>query len=275
MSLLLWSSFDKDGHGTPRLAISSSSSLVRICRKKVVSIQGKLVIVDGMDGCGKGTIVTVLKNWAIDKNYKVFDLREYWENNHSLPEIEDLEEYDVIVSAEPTFSLVGSAIRDELIRDNKREYSALTTAQAFSIDRAILYKRIIIPALKLGKHVFQERSVTTSIVFQPIQAEKLELSQILALEGNQIALKNRPDLLILLDVKPEIAIKRLQGRDKNDEAIFEKLEFQKKVHERYTSDWFTSMFEKLGSKVVFLDANGTVEEAKEQTLKIWEEFLAK
>ena len=235
--------------------------------------KGKLVVIDGIDGSGKGTIVSSLRKWATKKGLRIFDLREYWTSNHSLPEQEDFQDFDVIVSAEPTFSLVGSAIRDELVRENKREYSALTTAQAFALDRNILYKRVIIPALELGKYIFQERSVTTSITFQPVQAEPLPLKKILELEGNRLALKYRPDLLIILDVKPEIAIKRLMQRDKQDKAIFEKLNFQKKIDNRFKSKWFRDMFEKLGSKVVYLDANGTVNEAEKKALEIWKNFL--
>lgn len=235
--------------------------------------KGKLVVVDGLDGSGKGTIVSALRKWATNKGLRIFDLREYWTVNHSLPEKEDFQDFDVIISAEPTFSLVGSAIRDELIRENKRNYSAFTTAQAYAIDRNILYKRVILPALELGKIIFQERSVTTSIVFQPVQAEHLPLAMVLELEGNSLALKHRPDLLIILDVKPETSMERLAKRDKKDKAIFEKLDFQKKVDERFKSEWFKEIFENQGSKVVYLDANGTVEEAEQETIKIWEDFL--
>ncbi len=228
---------------------------------------------DGIDGSGKGTIVSALRKWASKKGLSVFDLREYWSSNHALPEQEDFQDFDVLVSAEPTFSLVGSAIRDELIRENKRRYSAYTTAQAYAIDRNILYKRVLIPALELDKYIFQERGVTTSITYQPVQAEPLALKKILELEGNQLALKYRPDILIIMDVKPETAIMRLVKRDKKDQAIFEKLEFQKKIDKRFKSKWFKDMFERLGSKVVYLNANGTVEQAEKKAIEIWENFL--
>jgi len=137
-------------------------------------------MVDGIDGSGKGTIIQHFGQWAKKRKMKVLDLRKYGQKYHSLPDPAELKKYDVILSAEPTFSLIGRAIREELVKDNKRDYSAHATAQAFSLDRYLLYQRIIIPALKLGKHIFQERGVTTSIAYQPLQAEPIYLPEIMS-----------------------------------------------------------------------------------------------
>lgn len=240
------------------------------------SKRGKLIIIDGLDGSGKGTIVAAFGKWFQRKGKKVLDLREYWKGHHELPEPQDLDKYDVVLSAEPTFSLVGRAIRNEMVHRNKRYYSAWTTAQAFALDRQILYQRIIIPALNKGLYVFQERGVTTSIIFQPVQAESLSLKKMLDLDGNKLALKYTPDLLIILLVKPQIAFQRLKNRKgKKDNAIFEKLNFQKRIIKRFQSDWFRKIFEKKGSKVVYLDTSGTISEGLEGALAILKDFLRK
>src|SRR3989338_8440508 len=150
-------------------------------------MRGKLVVVDGLDGSGKGVIVDALGCWAEGNGLKGLDLRD----GSELPEPEALSDYGAILSAEPTFSFVGKAIRDEMVRANNRKYSAMSLAYAFSLDREILYKRIIIPALSAGKHVFQERGVVTSIVYQPVQ-EKIQLNEIMKLPGNKLALDYPP-----------------------------------------------------------------------------------
>ena len=233
------------------------------------------VIIDGPDGSGKTTIVQGLANYLKKKGKKVFDLKEYWKHSHSLPEPEDLYKYDVIISAEPTFSLVGGAIRDELVKKNKRHYSALVTATAFSLDRLILYKRVILPLLVKGKMIIQDRSITTSIVYQPLQAEPLSLKRILSLEGNKLALKHRPDLLIITDAKPELCIKRLAKRTKKDHAIFEKLGFQRKAYKRFKSKWFKELFQRRGSRVVYLDANKSKQKAVNNAVMVYEKFVKK
>lgn len=231
-------------------------------------------MIDGIDGSGKGTLVDALAGWAKKKGFKILDLREYGKKYHSLPEPVELKTYQVIVSAEPTFSLIGRAIREEIVRHNQREYSALSTAQAFALDRYILYKRVIIPALEQGKYVFQERGVTTSICYQPIQAEPLSLKKIMELEGNQLTLKYKPDLLVITLLKPETAMARLAKRDgKKDGAIFEKLAFLKKAQKRFTAIWFRKMFEKKGAKVYYINTSGQKGENTKKVIEIWEDFL--
>ncbi len=235
--------------------------------------KGILVIVDGIDGSGKGTIANALADWALAKKMKVLDLKDYWKKKHTFPEPEEIKKYDVIVSAEPTFSMVGQAIREEIIKDNNRHYSAFTTAEAFALDREILYRRVIIPALEQRKYIFQERGVTTSLIYQPIQKEHLSIKKILALSGNKLALKYRPNLLIITQVEPKTAIKRLAERDKKDGVIFEKLPFLEKLNKRFSAPWFKKIFERKGSKVIYLKTNKTVYDTIEEAIEIWENFL--
>lgn len=242
----------------------------------MIKTKGFFIMIDGLDGSGKSTITNGLAEYLKNQGKKVFELKEYWKHHHSLPEPEELYNYDVIISAEPTHSLVGLAIREEIIRDNKRHYSALTTATAFSLDRLILYKRIIIPLLEKGKTIIQDRGITSSIAYQPIQAEPVSLENLLSLEGNKLAMEYRPDLILIVDIKAEDCLKRLGKRsDKNDSAIFENLAFQKKLYERFTSKWFRKLFEEQGSRVVYIDAAKDKESVLRQAISVYDDALRK
>lgn len=232
-------------------------------------------MVDGIDGSGKASIIKSLTDWAENKKLKILDLKNYWKTKHTFPEPEEISEYDVIISAEPTFSMIGQAIREEIVRENNRAYSAWTTAEAFSLDREILYRRVIIPALEQGKIIFQERGVTTSIVYQPVQKESVELKKILELSGNKLALEYRPDLIIIATVDPKEAIKRLAERNKKDNSIFEKLPFLEKVDERFTAPWFRELMEARGSKIVYLKTDKTVYDTIKETADIWKNFYCR
>ena len=238
-------------------------------------MKGTFIMVDGLDGSGKGTVATAIKQYLISQNKKVLDLRDYWKEHNSIPELEEVKEYDAFISAEPTFSMVGKAIREEIIRDNGRKYSALTTAQAFSLDREILYRRLLIPAMEAGKLIVQERGLVTSLVYQPVQLEKITLMDILSFPGNKIALKYPPTVLLITKVDPLVVIQRLKMRDKKDHAIFETLDFQRKIAERFESPWLKQLFESKGTKVLYLDTNApsTEEDTKRKAVEIFQNIV--
>jgi thymidylate kinase len=237
-------------------------------------MKGKLVMVDGLDGSGKGVVVDALAEWSAESGKRILDLRKNCIEKNQFPQPEELDNYDVIISSEPSFCYIGKAIRDELVRADGRKYSAMSLAQAFALDREILYKRVLLPALQRGVNVFQERGVLSSLVYQPVQ-ERIQLSELLRLPGNKLAVDNAPSLLMITTVSPETVMKRLGAREKKDNSIFDDISFQRKIDERYKSDWLRHLFENAGSKVVYLDTDEpkTVEETKAAALEIVKNFL--
>jgi thymidylate kinase len=151
----------------------------------------------------------------------------------------------------------------------------MSLAHAFSLDREILYKRVMIPALQSGLYIFQERGVVSSLVYQPVQ-ERIQLSELLRLAGNKLALQYAPHLLIIATVKPETVVKRLGTREKKDNSIFDTLSFQRRLDERYRSDWLKLLFERHGSKVEYLDTDEpkSVEETKKNAIELFKKFTA-
>lgn len=232
------------------------------------------VMVDGLDGSGKGVIVDALKKWAEEKKLNILNLKDFCSENKKLPTPDETADYDAIISCEMTNCWIGSALREEIVRNNKRDYSILSTAQAFALDREILYKRVLIPALKQGKYVFQERGVISSIVYQPLQGN-IALTEIMKMPGNRLAIQNSPGLMIIAVVSPETVMYRLNQREKQDRAIFEEINFQRKLEQRYNSQWLKNLFENHGSKVVYINTNfpKTKEDTEKETLKIWAEFI--
>ena len=234
----------------------------------------KFVIVDGPDGSGKGTIVNGLAKLARARAMKILDLREYCRLKGRFPSAAEIEGTDAVVSCEPTFCFTGRAIREELVRNGVRKYSARSLAQAFSLDREMLYKAVIMPAVKAGKYVFQERGLTSSLVYQPVQ-ERIQLSELLNLPGNRLAIRNAPSLLLIARVSPETAVRRLGIRAKKDDSIFDNIAFQRKVMERYSSEWLRGLFEQHGSKVEYIDTDEpkSEEETGREALEIVEKTL--
>ncbi len=217
------------------------------------------IVVDGIDGSGKGTIIKIWKNELLKRKAKVFDLREWQKKEKTIPSYDEIKDFDYIISAEPTFAWVGAAIRQELVRDGTA-HIGLSIAQAFALDREVLYARLSIPALKAGKTILQERGFSTSLVYQPIQKKKAPLKKVIELFGNQLAARYAPDFLVIADLPAKLAIKRLSERvGKKDNAIFENLAFQTKARQIFLSQWYKKFFEKIGTKVIYFDTCKTLE----------------
>ncbi|HLD18870.1 MAG TPA: hypothetical protein VJB90_02570 [Candidatus Nanoarchaeia archaeon] len=236
-------------------------------------MDGKFFMVEGIDGSGKSTAVNAIKDYVISKNLKVLDLRAFCEQKNTFPDDDEIAESDIIFTSEPSYSFVGKALRTELLSDDN-SYPAWTMAHAFALDREILYKRVVLPALKKNKIVVQERGLPSTMVYQPIQ-DKISLSELMRLPGNKIAAENPPDTLLILKTKFEEAISRLNARFSNKYSIFDNLLFQRKIEERYSSLWLRGYFEKLGTKVYSFGTSSpvTVEQNRKNALRLFQEMV--
>ncbi len=226
------------------------------------------IMIDGIDGSGKSTIMNAWTEQLISEGKSVFNIKDYWNKHHSHPQAEELQTYDVIISAEPTTVWVGAAIRQEIIA-NDTNYSALATAAAYSLDRHILYTRLLIPLLQAGKIVIQDRGVSTSLCYQPIQDSDLSVERVASLEGNALALDHRPDHLIIADVDVEKALDRLGGRhEKKDDAQFEKKEFLEKAKQSFLSETFQKNFLSRGTQVHTLNTDENIDIMKTKAIEL-------
>lgn len=231
-------------------------------------------MVDGLDGSGKSTVIEAWKNHLKGEGNGIFDLRAYWKEHGRSPELNELKAYDFIFSAEPSYSGVGKIIREELIKNGSR-YPELAIAEAYSLDRLILYTKLLIPLLKQGRCIIQDRGVSTSLSYQALSG-KIPTKTLTQLPGNALALKYRPDHLILTTVQPEIALKRLEKRqDKRDNVIFEQLPFQRRAAKRFASANYRKLFSARGTKVHELSGELPAAIMKEQAIALLQTILKK
>lgn len=223
------------------------------------------IMIDGIDGSGKSTIVETWKKYLIDQGKKVFDLKKFWIDFDRYPTLEEMKDFDIIFSAEMTHVGIGKVIRQEMInKDN--HYPPLAIAQAYSLDRLILYTKIIIPCLALGKTIVQDRGVSSSLAYQPTMPG-LDLKTVSELVGNQLALQNRPDYLAIVDVEPETAISRIASRfDKQDNSIFEKVEILKKISAQFHLPEYQEIFQNRKTAISYLNGNEKVDIMKSQAI---------
>lgn len=224
-------------------------------------------MLDGIDGSGKSTIIKTWQDYLHSSKNNFFDLTKYFKKNNKYPKIEEMKSYKFIISSEPTYVDTGKILREDLLKNNNN-YPAETLAEAFSLDRQILYQKIIIPCLKDKKHIIQDRGISTTLAYQPLTNKKLTVKYLSNLSGNKTALKFCPDYLVILKTSPDNALKRLCGRKKQDNAIFEKINFLKKLDKIYQSKKFQKSFTDHGTKILYLDGNKKIDIMKEEALNL-------
>jgi len=127
-------------------------------------------------------------------------------------------------TAEPAEGPIGRIIRSALKNDPRMQPDTL--ARLFAADRGehLYASGGIVERCKRGELVVCDRYVLSSLVYQGIECGE-ELPRRL----NECF--PAPELLLFFDIDPQIAQERMQGRPSLE--IYEHLEFQKKVRERY------------------------------------------
>jgi len=166
------------------------------------------------------------------------------------------EKINAIFTCEPTPGKIGKTIR-EVLSGSKCQKETL--ALLFAADRV---EHVIEIEENLKKsHVVSDRYVYSSIVYQTTQGIPEEFVYSI----NNYA--KVPDLVVILDVDTEEALKRMEGREKE---IFEKIEFQNKIREKYY-EIINSKNSKFTPKYGYI----LIDTSKKSLEEVHEEILAK
>jgi dTMP kinase len=170
--------------------------------------KGVFIVVDGLDGSGKSEIVKMLHNYLFSKNKK----------------------YRIMTTREPTNGKYGSRIRKMLAKEKNPFSSSKRLVELFVSDRKDHLKKNVEPFLRtVNGHelniVICDRYYYSTVAFQGAQGMDIKM---LVKKNSKF---RKPDLALILDVKPEIALKRISNR-KNKEK-FEQLEFMRKIRKNF------------------------------------------
>jgi len=238
-------------------------------------MRGLYIVVESVDGGGKGTIVKGFEQYHVEQGETVFCLdRQAWSTevgesilqeiygtSDRIPRYEVLKEIlaakgihpQAYVVAEPTFSELGKHIREVLINKTfHSQYSPQVRIHAYAEDRHTLLERFILPALADGKNVYSERNVTSSLVYQSLEING-SFSDIAKTPGNAFALRNLPKYTIISAIAVSKALKNLSSREKDDDCFFETSDFQTQCLQKYLSSQLKEYLEYHGTKVIYLN----------------------
>lgn len=163
--------------------------------------RGILIAIEGIDGAGKTTQTSLL-------------LKRLCKNG-----------YDVLSFHEPTEGQWGKKIRD-LAKNGRHKTTKEDEMNLFYQDRIEDVKNNISPALRKKSIVIMDRYYFSNIAYQGargIEPEHIEK------ENEKIAPK--PDLLVILDITPAVALKRIREKRNGKPNHFERIKHLQKVRE--------------------------------------------
>ncbi len=190
------------------------------------SPRGLNVVVDGNDGCGKSTqAARVAAALERASGRPTAHLRE------------------------PGSTPLGERLREILLTRELSLSPAVETLLFAAARRQMLDERVR-PALARAENVVCERFHASTFAYQGV-AGGLGEERVLALLA-EFASEPKPDLVVLLDVAPELAAARRSGD--RDRIEGHGIEFQRRVAEGFRR------FAARGERTVVIDATGSVDE---------------
>lgn len=167
--------------------------------------RGKFIVLEGIDGSGKGTIGKMLSSYLFDRA----------KSTH------------LFLTREPYDSPFLAEIRKLLKETSDPKENARQLAELFVKDRKI-HAEVIKRHLEEGTHVVCDRYKHSTLVFQ--QAQGLLLEELMKMHDGVLV----PDLTVILDVPEDVALKRILGDGTRTHLeVFERSEFLKKLRGLY------------------------------------------
>lgn len=166
-------------------------------------VRGRLIAMEGIDGCGKSTQAMLLA-----------------------------ERLGALLTFEPGSTALGASLRTLLLGRDQAPVSDRAEALLMAADRAQHMAEVIAPALADGRWVVTDRFSASTLAYQGYGRglDRSDLDELVAWATDGAV----PDLTILVDLSPELAAERRLGSDR-DRFEAQGLAFQERVARGYRS----------------------------------------
>ncbi|MED7678824.1 dTMP kinase [Rhodobacteraceae bacterium IMCC15231] len=193
---------------------------------------GRFITFEGIDGSGKSTQTKLLAARLQDEGY------------------------DVVLTREPGGSEGAEQIRDLVLQGAIDRWSAETELLLFTAARRDHIERTILPALIHGKIVICDRFADSTRMYQGISRGDLRA---LVDQLHLLMIPYDPDITILIDINPEIGLKRAKARATAEER-FE--DFGLDLQQRMRSG-FLELAREFETRIAVVDGNRDIVELAE------------
>lgn len=201
----------------------------------------KFITFEGGECSGKTTVITELCKRLQEMNIKFISTRE------------------------PGGIRIAEDIRNIILDINNTAMTRECEALLYAASRMQHLSERVLPALEEGKVVICDRFLDSSLAYQGY-ARGIGFDDVL--RANSFALDYLPGLTIFIDVTPDVALKRLSGRDKTDRLDLEKNDFHQRVYEGYHQ-----VMKMFPNRVVRVDGNQKLEAVVNDCINIVLNYL--
>ncbi len=167
----------------------------------------KFIVIEGLEGAGKSTAITLCQAYLKKKNVEFINTRE------------------------PGGTPVAESLRNLVKAQHAETISPEAELLIMYAARSQLVNNVILPALDNNIWVLGDRHELSSRAYQ---GGGREIDDRILNSLSDIVLKNlKPNLTIYLDLDPEIGLKRAAIRGELDRIEHEKLSFFQRAREKY------------------------------------------
>jgi len=175
------------------------------------NIEGKFIVLDGIDFCGKGTQAGMLAKYLM---------------NHPLDQ--DLKLIHVLHTREPSNSPYTLEIRKTLQSELDPSAKKQQLTELFVKDRQYHLDHVVLPALKAGVWVVCDRYMYSTLAYQGAQG--IDEDYLLKIHKRMRV----PDVAFLIDVSGEESLARkARKQDRRPDEMFDQLDFQELLRRKY------------------------------------------
>lgn len=172
-----------------------------------MSIRNHLIVIDGVDGAGKG-----VQSRRLLQSFKGAD-------------------ESAILTREPGGSPAAEDIRELLVTGEPEKWDSMTELLLMYAARRAHIRDTIVPALNMNKWVISDRYADSSRAFQGIAGD---LGLDVVEQVHRLAGTLNPELVLILDIPESIALKRALARGGNEDRFEKKgTEYQAKVRSAF------------------------------------------
>lgn len=212
-------------------------------------MRGKFITLEGGEGCGKSTQAKLLAAYLQNKGI------------------------DTVLTKEPGGTQEGKVLRELLVTGDKDKFDPVAECLLYYADRRCHLTKLVWPAMDEGKWVISDRYADSTEAYQYYGYNKRVDFEILKNMYQIVAGDFKPDLTLILDIDPQIGMRRSFAKAQTMET--KELRFESRQLEFHNNlrKGFLEIAKREPERCIVLDANVSVEALNADIVRVVQEKL--